>query len=760
MPSDAFAERILKLVQAKGYQPVALDELAERLGVEEGDQNELHDAYEALLRAGRLVVGPRKTIRLPEPPRRCFGTFRAHPRGFGFVTSDVPYANGDIYVSASGTRGAMTGDRVEVEIRKRGKRGGKMLYEGRVVTIAERGLNRFVGVLQKQASRWIVVPDGSTSHSPVQIDDPGAKRARCGDRIVVEIIEFPTDRKPARGVIVKRLGPEGEPGVDALSVIEQYQLPGDFPNAVMEAARSAATDFDVKRDTAGRVDLSTLTVITIDPDDARDFDDAISLEQIADGQIELGVHIADVAHFVGEGSPLDVEARERGNSVYLPGIVIPMLPEVLSNGVCSLQEHQLRLTKTAFITYDHQGRVCSTRFANSLIRSTKRLTYRQATAVLERRPGRLDPRVVRLLKEMETLARAIQSRRREEGMLALCLPEVELILDDSGQATDVAAADTSFSHTIIEMFMVEANEAVARLLSENQIPFLRRIHEEPDALRRDALLRLVKSLGQQLPKRASRKDLQQLLETVRESPETFAVNLAVLRSMQQAKYAPAKVGHFALASENYCHFTSPIRRYPDLIIHRLLDSLMSVRNGGPSPAKACPSESELAALGDHCSAMERRAEAAERELKLVFILRLLQGRMGEKFQGVISGISQAGLFVQLGYYLIDGLVRFESLGNDRWEPDVERGCLFGERTGKEFRIGDRVAVVISEINIPKRQLNLVISGSNAVCQKGDSRPLALPKKRRPGRSRHSIRNDGSRGPRSRSRTIKKKRRRG
>lgn len=706
MPNTPIAERILKFIHAKGYEPRRLQELSEAMEIGQEEQGDFHEACKALMHSGRMVLSSRNTVSIPDPPRRVAGTFRANPKGFGFLIPDAPRIHGDLYVPANASKGAMTGDRVSAEVRKKGKRDGKMLFEAHVTEILQRGQSRFVGNLQRQAGRWYIIPDGSTMHSPIMIDDPGAKRVKAGDQVVVEVVTFPTERAPARGVIVKALGPAGEPGVDALSVIEQFQLPGEFPEEALEQARQMVAGFRPDHAAEERLDLREMTIITIDPTDAKDFDDAISLTRDERGLWELGVHIADVAHFVPEGGPLDIEARERANSIYLPDMVIPMLPEVLSNGVCSLQEGEPRLTKSAFITFDQHGVVKKTAFANSVIHSTKRLTYEQASAVLDGKPGRLSVKVLTLLKDMDQLAKAIRQRRLKHGMLTLHLPDNELVFDDAGVPVDVVPEDTSFSHTIIEMFMVEANEAVARHLHQKDIRCLRRIHESSTKLQDGTLRRLVKFLGHELPGHATHRDLQILLAAVKGKDEAFAVNLAVLRSMEQAEYSPALIGHFALASTHYCHFTSPIRRYPDLTVHRLLDALL--RGNNRRGIEDAANERELETLGGHCSANERRAEAAERELKQIYILRLLEKQIGEHYGGVVTGIAQIGLFIQLDRYLIEGLVRFDRLGEDWWEVDPDRAWAIGQRTGRKIRIGDRLTVSTARVDIPHRQLDLQV----------------------------------------------------
>ena len=757
MARESFAQRILRFLQSESYRPAEIDDVAEAMGIGEEEQGDFHDACRALMRTGRVVLGSKNALALPPLKGKVVGTFRGNQRGFGFIVPDTPNAHGDLYVPPEATGGAMTGDTVRAQVAKRGKRGGKMLYQGKVVEIIRRGQSRIVGELHNQQGQWLVVPEGNAVHLPVVVDDARAKRARPHDQVVVEITEYPTGRTPARGVIVKVLGPHGRPDVDTRSIIEQYQLPVDFPEPVLQAARRAVADYDPRAEAVHREDLSQLTIITIDPKDAKDFDDAISLTKGSDGTVELGVHIADVSHFVPAGGALDREASDRSNSVYLPGTVIPMLPEVLSNGVCSLQERQPRLTKSAFIRFDDRGRVKSARFANTMIRSTKRLTYEQASAVLEGKTGRLSAKVVALLKNMEKLARAIRDRRLSEGTLELDLPEVELVHDEDGRVMGVTPADLSFSHKIIEMFMVEANEAVARLLSDIGVPYLRRIHDEPKDLSDGALQKFVRPLGHDLPKSPDRFALQALLDAVRGQPDAFAVHLAVLRSMHQAEYAPLAIGHYALASEHYCHFTSPIRRYPDLTIHRLVDRYIEGALTARHIPDDLPGEEELFELGGKCSANERRAESAERELRLVLILRLLESRIGDELEGIVTGVANVGVFVQLEPYLVDGLLRFDRLPDDWWEVDSTRGAVVGQRSGRRIRIGDKLRVAIARIHIPTRRLDLdlVEPGRGRKSEPGDDRPRARTRRGRPESTKPQRARRGARVPATKRRRVRK-----
>ncbi len=718
MTPERFADRIIRHLAKEGYRPRKARGVARAMGVTDKEYGDFREAVKALMKTGRIIMGSASALTLPEPARRVVGQFRSNPRGFGFVIPDTPNSHGDLFVPPGQSGGAFTGDTVAARVLKRGKRDGRMMYEGRIVEIIERGQSRFVGELCRELKRWFVRPDGNTLHVPVFVGDPGAKGARAGDQVVVEIVRYPADCRDARGVITKVLGKRGDPGVDTLSIVYQYQLPQEFPKAVVKEAARVAANYDPEaKPVADREDLRDLTVITIDPDDARDFDDAISITELSRGRLELGVHIADVSHFVRPGSASDKEARERANSIYFPRLVIPMLPEVLSNGVCSLQEKQPRLTKSAFITYGARGRRVSTRFANTVIRSAKRLTYGQATRILEGKVGRFSKKTVTLLRQMESLARSIQKRRLAAGSLVLDLPEVGIVFDDEGRVTGVEPTDTAFSHTIIEMFMVEANEVVAELFAELGVPALRRVHPPPDEASTQPLNRFLRALDLKPIKSMDREVLQPLLDRLKGRPESFAVNLAILRSLERATYDPAPVGHFALASEDYTHFTSPIRRYPDLTIHRLLDAHLRGTLKKRGRQADVPSLTECQDLGTHCSKNERRAEAAERELKLIYVLRLLERRVGEEFDGIVTGVANFGVFVQLPEYLVDGLLRFSDLADDWWEVDSEAGCVIGERTGRRLKIGDTVRVTIAGIDLADRKLNLTLTGEATAAPK-------------------------------------------
>jgi ribonuclease R len=694
---------IIRHVSRRDYSPVKLSALAKSLGVTDEDYPEFKAAFKDLREQGRVILGPKNLITLPEMSGRVIGTFRGNPKGFGFVIPLEPNSHGDLFIGPRDTAGAMTGDTVSAKVVKKGVRAGQTRFNGVIEEILQRGQNRLVGKLHRLDDEWIVKPDGKEFFEPVVVDDVGAKGAKLDDKVVVEILTFATERCLARGVIVDVLGAAGLYESETRSIIAQYSLPEAFPDEVLAQAHRAGAGFDPAAH--GRDDITGEVIITIDPPDAKDFDDAISLRRNKDGNWALGVHIADVAAFVTMNSPLDVEARGRGNSTYLPRKVIPMLPETLSNGVCSLQPKQKRFTKSVYITYDRSGNILGREFANSLIRSTARLTYQQADRIIKGNAKGFPGEVVALLKDMETLARAIQKRRDKNGMLHLDLPETELIFDDQGRVVDAKPADASYPHTIIEMFMVEANEAVASLLDRFNIPFMRRIHPDPDPASTKNLTRFVKLCGMKVPRNLDRAAIQDLLAAVKGKPASYAVNMYILRSLQKAEYAPLHVGHFALASKNYCHFTSPIRRCADLLVHRLLHCYIEGRLNLIGLEEVLP-DAELAEIGRHISFTEQRSADAERELKTVLILQMLSGKIGSELNCVVSGLTNFGIFAQCTKYGIEGLIEFGYLGLDEWKFDERTQTVVGLHSQKSVHLGQDMTVRIVEVNIPARKLTL------------------------------------------------------
>ena len=736
----------------------------------------------------------------PEPTRkrkrseharpRVVGVFHRTQKGFGFVRptptgseeddrkpKDDPKAN-DIFVPAKYTLDAAGGDVVAVEVKevKRAQHndaGARLGPRGRIVEVIERQTRQFVGAyFESQGSAYVQI-DGTLFTKPIFVGDPGAKNARPDDKVVIEMIRFPSPMHDGEGVIVEVLGPQGKPGVDTLSIIREFGLPEEFAQDALDDARQEADRFD--ESIGDRLDLTGQTIITIDPVDARDYDDAISLEKFDDGHWRLGVHIADVSHFVRPRTALDREAHNRATSVYLPDRVLPMLPELISNGLASLQPDRVRYTKTAFIDYSPEGVRTHTEFHSAAIKSCKRLTYEQVDAWLADRAaeknlpspsgrgaggegvsggthdqpgphpnplpegeGTLAPPVHKLLGQMHELAMLLRRRRIRHGSLVLTMPEVKIDLDKEGRVAGAHVVEDTESHQMIEEFMLAANESVAELLREQGIPFLRRVHDSPSPHKLKALTEFVRELGIGVTGLHDRFELQQLLKKVVGQPEQHAVNYAVLRSMQRAVYSPKEEGHYALASDCYTHFTSPIRRYPDLHIHRLLDDYIEKR-------KSRLHKSELVVLGQHCSDREQRAEAAERDLTRVKLLFYLSDHVGMQMDALVTGVENFGLFVAGIELPAEGLIRTESLADDFYTFDRATHSLTGRRFGNRYRLGDRLKVVVTRVDPIRRELDFRLLGRDEEQDALRFKPRGGGKQKKPeGRQKKPGKNHGKR----------------
>lgn len=704
LTEEQLEQAILDLVREPGYQPVKARVLVRHLGLPASDKVAVRDAVKRLVRKELLAYDPGRLVRAAKRPpathgHTVTGTFRRAEAGFGFVRPTAPNnEQRDIYIPARYTLDAANGDVVLVRLLAKTGRFG--VRQGMIVEIIERETHRFVGTYFEAAGGGYVRVDGNVFASPIPVGDPGAKRARPNDKVVFEMIRFPSQTHEGEGVIVEVLGPSGAPGVDTLSIIREYDLPGEFSREALADARAAAHAFDPHA-LNGRLDLTDKTVVTIDPADARDFDDAISLERTASGHWLLGVHIADVAHFVRPSTTLDAEARDRATSVYLPDRVIPMLPEVLSNGVASLQPGKVRYTLSALMELSPEGALVACEVVPAAIRSSRRFTYEEVDDFLANRPAwreRLTPAVYALLDRMHELAMLLRARRMRRGALELNMAEVKIDLDVHGRVQGAHRVVHTVSHQIIEEFMLQANEAVAGILSQAEVPFLRRVHGAPDPRKLEALSEFVSGLGIDVGSLHSRFELQAVLRKVAGTPAEQAVNYAVLRSMQRAVYSPEPDGHYALASEHYCHFTSPIRRYPDLTVHRLLKALAA-------RGKARADLAELVALGRHCSEREQRAEAAERELVKVKLLHYLSQRLGEELEAVVTGVEEYGLFAQGIELPAEGLIHTSALPPDYYLFDRRCHSLTGRRSGRVFKLGDAVRVAVARVDIERRELD-------------------------------------------------------
>jgi ribonuclease R len=771
---------VLAHVLGPKYQPVKPRVIARQLDLPSEQHKALKLAIRRLVKDGKLAYGKGHQVRRPSVPdtnpkrqrgteeaRRAgspsyeggdgartvpatpkkgeiLGTFRRASGGYGFVRPTGVKRGSDksqdIFIPATRSKDAADGDIVRVRIgsgQGRSRR-GEMRQAGEILEVVERETNQFVGTYKERGGEAVVEIDGRTFATPISVGDPGAKGAAPGDKVVIEMVRFPSPMHPGEAVITEVLGAKGQPGVDTLSIIKEFGLPEEFPDDVLEAARQEAEAFDESIGT--RLDLTGETIITIDPVDARDFDDAISLSRPKNGHWKLGVHIADVSHFVKPRTPLDREARERATSVYLPDRVLPMLPEVISNNLASLQPNKVRYTQTAFIEFTADGAPVAGDFHLSAIKSCRRFAYEEVDEFLSDRKAwkqKLTPQVHELLSHMHELAMILRQRRMKNGAIELTLPEVKVDLDKQGQVSGAHLVKNTESHQIIEEFMLAANEAVARHLHEREIHLLRRIHELPDPRKLHLLTGFIRELGIECESLESRFEIKRVVKLVAGQPEEHAVNYAILRSMQKAVYSPLEEGHYALNSEQYCHFTSPIRRYPDLTVHRLLTALAQHK-------KPKSNFDELVVLGEHCSERELRAQIAERELTKVKLLTYLSQKIGMEMDAVITGVEEFGIFAQGIELPAEGLIHVETLDDDQYRYDSATHSLAGYREGNRYRLGDVIRVTVGHVDVDRRELDFRLAGRLAKSPKTGKRlqtPIrakdAQPADRRPRRDQRT-----------------------
>lgn len=710
MKSETELEALIeKHVSRKGYRPVKPKVIAKKLRIEKEDMRDFKRALKRMIRSGKLAWGSKHLVTLATEKQSerggVIGSFKMTSKGFGVVrvqSDDSTYGGKDVHIPSRSCLDATTGDTVRVKVtRKRERR--DIEFGGRVEEVLERRTNRFVGTYFEEFDTGYVQVDGNQFNEPIVVGDSAAKNCRADDKVVIEMVRFPSVRNEGEGVVIEVLGPHGQPGVDTKLVMNQYGLVAEFPEDVMNGARSEADRFD-ESITDGRVDLREETIVTIDPKDARDFDDAISLKRLENGHWLLGVHIADVSHFVQPNTALDDEAYKRGTSVYLPDRVVPMLPEIISNNLASLQPDRVRYAMSAFIEFTEDGARVHTEVKRTAIKSKRRFTYEEVDDFLQRPVAwrrKLDHETFQLLERMHKLAMMLRARRSREGAIELHLPEVRIELDGKGKVSGAKITEHTESHQVIEEFMLAANEAVATLFEDMGLPFLRRIHPQPNPEKLEELTSFVKGLGIKSDSLVSRFEIQRLVAKVKGLPHQYAVNFALLKSMSKAKYSPEEDGHYALGSDAYCHFTSPIRRYPDLVIHRMVAAVAEGRK--PSVDKKT-----LARIGEDCSAREENAERAERDLTKLKLLGYFVDKIGHKMKVVITGVRRNGLFAQGVDMPVDGFISARSLPSDRYHFDPRAMSLTGFREENSFRLGDQVNVQIEKVDMDRRELDFVI----------------------------------------------------
>jgi len=694
-------EQILYMME-KEDRPLGLRELLQGLGLRKEERRMLRELLRDLADRGEIIKIRRNRYGMPQKMSLLVGKLRCHPNGYGFVISEKG-GEEDIFISPRNLREAMHEDRVVVRVesvRKKGK-------EGRIIRILERGIRKVVGKFMRTKNYSYIIPEDERILQEVYIPDGETKRARPNQIVVAEITRYPTERTRPEGRVTHILGYPDDPEIEPQIIIHKYDLPHRFSPSALREARGLDEVLS-SRDLGERVDLRNLTTVTIDGENARDFDDAVSIERDEDGGTRLYVSISDVSHYVKEGMAMDEEAYLRGTSVYFPDRAIPMFPPELSSEICCLHPKKDRLTVTVEMRFDKNGERRGVRFYPSVIRSDERLTYTWVKKILVEGDEELKRRFRHLLPSLNLMAdlcQKLRAMRIERGAIDFDLPEPEVILNLQGETEDIVRAERNLAHQIIEEFMIAANEAVAKFMEKRGVPFIYRIHEPPKKESIDEFRRFISHLGYKMKKESdhSPKEFQRILMEVKGRPEERVVNEILLRSMKWAKYSAINVGHFGLSSDAYTHFTSPIRRYPDLIVHRLLKRIL-FKEG------VAVSEDLLAKRAEHLSHRERVAMEAEREILDRYRVRLMKDKMGEEFDGVISGVTAFGFFVELRDIFVEGLVRVTSLHDDYYHYHQEKYCLIGERTHKRFRIGDLVRVRVERVDVERRQIDFGLVG--------------------------------------------------
>lgn len=695
-------EILLDFMRETAYKPLTYDELVSHFAIED---TETFRAFEELLVAlekdGRIVLTRNNRYGVPERMDLLRGRLQAHAKGFAFLIPD-DRDHPDVYIHANDLKGAMNGDIVLIRITSRSSSGGRM--EGEVVRILIRGVTQTVGVFQSLETYGFVLPDDKRINRDIFIPKQSFMGAVDGEKVVVRIVNYPEGRAAAEGEIIEILGHKDDPGVDILSVIRKHQLPEAFPAEVMKEAEQAPdsiTEEEIIQQ--GRRDLRGLNIVTIDGADAKDLDDAVNVERLENGHYKLGVHIADVGYYVREGSELDKEAYDRGCSVYLVDRVIPMLPHRLSNGICSLNPKVDRLTMSCEMEFDEQMKVVKHDVFTSVIRTKERMTYSDVRKIVEDEDPELLERYAPLIEDfrlMKELAMKLRGARMRRGAVDFDFEESKIIVDETGKAIDIVKRERSVAEQIIEEFMLAANETVAEHFHWLKVPFLYRIHEDPDPEKLQNFMAFAANFGYHVKGRGNSvhpRALQDLLEQIQGTKEQTVISTMMLRSMKQAKYDAESTGHFGLAAEFYSHFTSPIRRYPDLVIHRVMREVLE--NGGALTEKRHEYlASRMPDIAQQSSERERVAVEAERDTEQLKKAEYMQDKVGEEFDAMVSSVTSFGMFIELEN-TVEGLIRLSALTDDYYHFDEGHMALIGERTSKVFRIGDEVKIRVAKVNM-------------------------------------------------------------
>ncbi|MDZ5472210.1 ribonuclease R [Bacillus sp. 31A1R] len=702
-------DKLLHYMEDEAYKPLTVQELESAFGIE--DSSDFKDFVKALVvmeERGLVVRTRNNRYGLPGKMNLIRGKLTGHAKGFAFVIPDEPGMD-DIFIPPNETNNAMHGDTVlaRVSTEVSGQR-----REGTIVRIIERGIQQIVGTYTESKHFGFVIPDDKKFTSDIFIPKAASKGAVEGHKVVVQLTMYPDGRKSAEGEVTEILGHKNDPGVDILSVIHKHGLPGPFPDEALKQANETPDSID-ESEIKNRRDLRDQTIVTIDGADAKDLDDAVTVTKLENGNYKLGVHIADVTYYVTEDSPIDREASDRGTSVYLVDRVIPMIPHRLSNGICSLNPQVDRLTLSCEMEITPEGEVFSHEIFQSVIKTVERMTYSDVNKILTDKDEELLERykpLVPMFELMEELAQILRTKRMNRGAIDFDFKEAKVLVEEDGKPTDVVIRERSVAERLIEEFMLAANETVAEHFHWLDVPFIYRIHEDPkeDKLRR--FFEFITNFGYLVRGTANAvhpRALQEIIEEVQGKPEEMVVSTVMLRSMQQAKYDPESLGHFGLSTEFYTHFTSPIRRYPDLIVHRLIRTYLI--EGQLDPATREKWNALLPDIADHSSKMERRAVEAERETDELKKAEFMADKIGEEYDGIISSVTNFGMFVELPN-TIEGLVHVSYMTDDYYRYDERQYAMIGERTGNVYRIGDEITIRVINVNKDERSIDFEIVG--------------------------------------------------
>ena len=744
---------ILARIRDRAHHPATARELAQLLRVPREERSGFKRQLKSLVSDGTLLQIRGNRFGLAEKMDLVVGRLQTNPGGFGFVVPDHAepgQERQDIYIAASNLTEAMHGDRVVARIERQSERGP----EGRIIRILERSQETIVGRFEVDASDLgYVVPFDHRVLTDVHVPTGQWSSSEPGEMVLVEITRWPTATRGPVGRVIEVLGRIDEPGVDTQIIIRKHNIPDGHSEESVEEARRLGGAVE-ERDLRGRTDFRGATTVTIDGEHARDFDDAITIERLANGHYWLGVHIADVSHYVTEGSALDEEAYERGTSVYFPERAVHMFPAELATGLCSLNPHVDRLVQSCLMEVDRRGTVVRYEMHDGIVHSDQRMTYTDVNAILQDR----DPAAIErhaaltpMFELMHELFEVLNARRRRRGSIDFDLPETEVILSEFGEIEAIIPSERNIAHRLIEEFMLLANETVASYLVEQNAPALHRVHEEPDAGKVEDFEAFITTLGYSLAvdgRRLRPKHFQKLIDRMRSTPEERPIAALMLRTMQKARYDAAPLGHFGLAAEHYTHFTSPIRRYPDLVIHR---ALRASRHSDMPVSRREEWEEELPEVARHTSERERRADDAERALLQWKKVRFMADKVGDEYHGHITGVAPFGLFVELIEHYVEGLVHISSMADDYYRFTEQQHTLRGENTKRIYRLGDRVQVQVVRVNMERRQVELgLVEVLEAV--RRDARPRgAVRSKVRPKSDRRPAQRPGRR-----ERVVRKK----